>query len=126
MSDTPDFDADPSESTVEPSAAAIGLALGAAENHLGIAADAREFLQKQSRCLDLQMEDLHEQRDLTSWISIFENRRAVSGASLERIVPIRARKPRLMIVRGRSGSNVAHLWGIGGGAATGIVPVASP
>jgi tetratricopeptide (TPR) repeat protein len=65
MSDTPDFDADPIESAVEPSAAAIGLALGAAQGDPNIANDAREFLRKQSRYLDLQMEDLHEQRDLT-------------------------------------------------------------
>jgi tetratricopeptide (TPR) repeat protein len=65
MSDTPDFDADPIESAVEPSAAAIGLALGAAQGDPNIATDAREFLRKQSRYLDLQMEDLHEQRDLT-------------------------------------------------------------
>jgi hypothetical protein len=65
ISDTPNFDADPIESAVEPSAAAIGLALGAAKNDPNIAADAREFLRKQSRYLDLQMEDLHEQRDLT-------------------------------------------------------------
>jgi tetratricopeptide (TPR) repeat protein len=65
MSDTPDFDADPGESAVEPSTAAIGLALNEAGRDPGISADAREFLRKQARYLELQMEDLHEQRDLT-------------------------------------------------------------
>ena len=86
MSGTPDFDADPSESAVEPSAAAIALAVSATEKNADIAAEAREFLRKQSRYLDLQMEDLHEQRDLTlshlRWRRFNDQMRAAWQAAL--------------------------------------------
>ncbi|HEY1837022.1 MAG TPA: hypothetical protein VGG36_05145 [Rhizomicrobium sp.] len=65
MSGDFDLGANSAETDVEPAAAAIGIALSEANNEPSIAADARDFLRKQSRYLELQMEDLHEQRDLT-------------------------------------------------------------
>ncbi len=60
----PGFEADDT-GIAPPSAVGIGVALGAADKNTPLAAEAREFLRKHSRYLDLQMEDLHEQRDLT-------------------------------------------------------------
>jgi tetratricopeptide (TPR) repeat protein len=48
----------------EPSAAAVALALGASRRGAKLPPEAAEFLLKQSRMLDLQMEHLHEQRAL--------------------------------------------------------------
>lgn len=84
MSDAFDIGAD--DPVVEPAAAAIGLALGVAGTDPSIAADASEFLRKQSRYLELQMEDLHEQRDLTlshlKWRRFNDWMRAAWQASL--------------------------------------------
>ena len=52
-------DADP-----QPAPAAVAIALGAAQENSDLAVDAKEFLRKQSRLLELQMENLHEQRQL--------------------------------------------------------------
>jgi tetratricopeptide (TPR) repeat protein len=59
-----DLEAPAAAQAPEPSAAAVALALGEAGRDAGLTAKAAEFLDKQSRMLDLQMEHLHEQRAL--------------------------------------------------------------
>jgi hypothetical protein len=62
--EAPSEPAAPAPVAPESSAAAVSVALGRAGKDKVLAARAAEFLEKHSRMLDLQMEHLHEEREL--------------------------------------------------------------